>query len=481
MKFNTFISLNALIILGFSIAVVPVYLGLFYATNGLQNIAATDRTTNMHVFQQTKTLGLVLQKASEIERKARLFVLLSDPALRQPYERDSYESARTSFKQALAELLKLQIDRKIALLANELSEKENLIYEQIMHSESAENFKLPIDDAFMGFRETSGKLSKTHEANVEQTIENLRLNAEAFELDLMQKGFVLLLVSSVCVMILLTITSSSLRQLKQSIQGLTAGDLQIPIRIDGATDLHYMGERLNLLRTYLLAVITSKQQLLNSLVRAIEHPLSCLDSVCSSQQNSNLLPESTDGEPNGLTICVDALRKFYQQLMHYNQLQTGWVNEEKCYIDLEELIEIIIEQHREELKDKSIQINRFIKPLRIKGLFDPMMMLITQLLKNAIRDSPEQGEIRISVRKIGNRMELDIEDDGPGIASELREDVFAPFYRDKTDACGSHQGMGLAMVKECVILHQGTVEVLPPSPNHHGARVRVQIPLDIEA
>jgi len=38
------------------------------------------------VFEQTKAIRLVLQKTADIERKARLFVLLSDPALRQPYE-----------------------------------------------------------------------------------------------------------------------------------------------------------------------------------------------------------------------------------------------------------------------------------------------------------------------------------------------------------------------------------------------------------
>ena len=136
MKFKNILSLKSLIVLGFVIAVIPLFLAVMYAAFGMRETSALGRTINSQVFEQTKAIRLVLQKTGDIERKARLFVLLSDPALRQPYEQQSYESTRASFKQALSELLKLHVDNKIALLVNELSEKENLIYQQIIGSAS---------------------------------------------------------------------------------------------------------------------------------------------------------------------------------------------------------------------------------------------------------------------------------------------------------------------------------------------------------
>jgi len=86
MKFKNILSLKSLIVLGFVIAVIPLFLAVMYAAFGMRETSALGRTINYQVFEQTKAIRLVLQKTADIERKATLFVLLSDPALRQPYE-----------------------------------------------------------------------------------------------------------------------------------------------------------------------------------------------------------------------------------------------------------------------------------------------------------------------------------------------------------------------------------------------------------
>ena len=195
MKFKNILSLKSLIVLGFVIAVIPLFLAVMYAAFGMRETSALGRTINYQVFEQTKAIRLVLQKTADIERKATLFVLLSDPALRQPYEQQSYENTRASFKQALSELLKLRLDNKIALLVNELSEKENLIYQQIISSAKENNLKLPVDEAFQGLRESSYSLSRIFESHVDHEFNELRLQSLSLEHGLLIKGAVLLFIS----------------------------------------------------------------------------------------------------------------------------------------------------------------------------------------------------------------------------------------------------------------------------------------------
>lgn len=95
-KLQNFLSLKALIVVGFLIAILPLILGVKFATLAVRETSELGRTMNSEVFEQTKTIRQVLQKASDIERKAKLFVLLSDPSIRQPYELQSYESVRAS-------------------------------------------------------------------------------------------------------------------------------------------------------------------------------------------------------------------------------------------------------------------------------------------------------------------------------------------------------------------------------------------------
>ncbi|QPK65457.1 HAMP domain-containing histidine kinase [Methylomonas sp. LL1] len=486
MKFKNLLSLKSLIVLGFAVAVIPLFVGVIYAAFGLRETAALGRTINSQVFEQTKTIRLVLQKSSDIERKARLFVLLSDPALRQPYERESYESARASFKQALSDLLKLHVDNKIALLVNELSEKENLIYQQIIGSETEDSFKLPIDEAFQGLRESSNTLSREFENHVEHTFNELRQLSESLEQGLLIKGLVLLAMSCAFVLALLTVLSRSMRQLDSSIRRLGSNDLQEPIEVNGPADLRYLGDRLEWLRTHLIVLESSKQQLMQNLAREIEQPLQAIREASEHLTNPldqpELIPEA--GIVQQMGTGVDKLKLVSEQLLKYSQLHAAPAPHQKQAVDMKELLETVIESFQDSIQTKSIRIKKLLRPIRIDGIPEQLRGIFEQLLTNAIHYSPANGEIRIMLRDAGEHLELEIEDDGPGIESDQRIHVFEPFYRgNKTlaDQPGDNPGLGLAMVREYVTHHQGNIEFIDPRQDHQGARVRVQLPLDIEA
>ncbi|MCQ8128370.1 sensor histidine kinase [Methylomonas rivi] len=483
MKFKNLLSLKSLIVLGFATAVIPLFLGVLYAAYGLRETAALGRTINSQVFEQTKTIRLVLQKSSDIERKARLFVLLSDPALRQPYERESYESARASFKQSLGDLLKLRVDNKIALLVNELSEKENLIYQQIIGSETDHNFQLPIDEAFQGLRESSNVLSREFENHVEHTFNELRQLSESWEQGLLIKGAVLLLLSCGLVLALLNVLSGSMRQLDTAIRRLGSGELNEPIEVGGPADLRYLGERLEWLRTHLIALESSKLQLMQNLAREIEQPLQHIrhgaEQLATPIEQPALNAETDIAQQ--VEASVDKLQTVSEQLLQYSRLQSAQPAENMRVLNMHELLETSLESFENALKAKSIEVKKLIEPLQIEGMEEQCRGIVEQLLANAIQFSPTNGEIRITLRESGDYMELEIEDDGPGIAPDIRPHAFEPFYRAIPEEYPEHgeNRLGLAMAREYVTRHQGQIEFIDPRQDHAGARVRVRIPLNL--
>ena len=486
MNFKNLLSLKSLIVLGFVIAVIPLFLGVIYAAYGLRETAALGRTINSQVFEQTKTIRLVLQKSSDIERKARLFVLLSDPALRGPYERDSYEAARATFKQALNDLLKLHVDNKIALLVNELSEKESLIYQQIIGSESEDTVRLPLDEAFQGLRESSNTLSREFESHVEHTFNELRQLSESMEQGLLIKGAFLLLFSSAFVIALLAVLSRSMRQLDGSIRRLGSGELEEAIEVHGPADLRYLGERLEWLRKHLLTLETAKQQLMKNIAREIEQPLQAIRDGAQRLVNPD---DQSEQEPQPdvtrqLDDNVDKLKTVSEQLLRYSQIHAEQDPKQKQTIDMKALLESILDELQTPLQAKAIKVKKLIRPVHVDGVPEQLQDMVRHLLTNAIQYSPVEGEIRIMLRDAGEQMELEIEDDGPGIPTEERDQVFEPFYRGKSAASpegGDHSGLGLAMVREYANNHQGTVDIIDARQDHTGARLRVQLPLNLEA
>ena len=104
--------------------------------------------------------------------------------------------------------------------------------------------------------------------------------------------------------------------------------------------------------------------------------------------------------------------------------------------------------------------------------------MIDNLVENAIKYSPAQGEVVVELESSDDFAVLTVTDEGPGIPPALHSRVFDRFYRGPEQAqAGS--GLGLAIVKAAVLRHQGTV-ALEAGGSGHGLRVVVRLPRAVD-
>jgi len=108
---------------------------------------------------------------------------------------------------------------------------------------------------------------------------------------------------------------------------------------------------------------------------------------------------------------------------------------------------------------------------------DAWERIVSNLISNALKFTP-RGEVRVSTSLEGAQVRLTVEDTGIGIARDELAHVFSRFYRSPDQAARARAGagIGLALVRELVNLHQGTIEA--KSPRRRGTRMTVRIPLD---
>src|SRR5262249_53339589 len=109
---------------------------------------------------------------------------------------------------------------------------------------------------------------------------------------------------------------------------------------------------------------------------------------------------------------------------------------------------------------------------------EKIRVVFDNLLSNAVKFSPAGGTIAVSMRDDGDYLTIDVSDEGPGIAEADRPHIFEPFYQGRTHGSGPVKGtgLGLSIVKEYVVAHGGSVEVVAV-PSSRGAHLRVQLPL----
>ena len=113
-------------------------------------------------------------------------------------------------------------------------------------------------------------------------------------------------------------------------------------------------------------------------------------------------------------------------------------------------------------------------PVVVPGHPDSLAVLLRNLLDNAIKYSPAQGQVDVGLRQQGGTASLVVEDSGPGIPEAERARVLDRFYR-VPDAPARGSGLGLAIVKTIADQHGATL-LLGVSERLGGVRVEVRFP-----
>ena len=109
-------------------------------------------------------------------------------------------------------------------------------------------------------------------------------------------------------------------------------------------------------------------------------------------------------------------------------------------------------------------------------------VVLDNLLSNAIKFSPADGTITVNMHSNADSLDIDVIDEGAGVAAADRARVFEPYYQGRTQGSGPVKGtgLGLSIVREYVVAHGGSVEVVE-APRARGAHLRVRLPLKQEA
>jgi two-component system osmolarity sensor histidine kinase EnvZ len=155
----------------------------------------------------------------------------------------------------------------------------------------------------------------------------------------------------------------------------------------------------------------------------------------------------------------------------YLAFARGEGGEEPAETNLGELLSSVSAQARRQGGTIDLHVESTISvPLRPK--------IFRRCLANLINNAMRYAEhVSVKAGKRGDFVDITIDDDGPGIALEMREDVFKPFFRiDESRNLGTGGvGLGLTIARDVVRMHGGDIELVD-SPNG-GLRARIKLPL----
>jgi signal transduction histidine kinase/DNA-binding response OmpR family regulator len=174
---------------------------------------------------------------------------------------------------------------------------------------------------------------------------------------------------------------------------------------------------------------------------------------------------------------TDRLLELVNQFLDLSKLDSGAMHLRVLRGDIIQLVKVIAESFDSLAERKRIHYHVHYPEKSHWGYFDrdKLEKIVTNLLSNAFKYTPEGGTVAMRVDMDENRFRLSIEDSGPGIAQKELDQIFDRFYQvEAVENSGS--GIGLALVKELIDLYRGQISV--SSEPGRGSRFKISLAID---
>ena len=145
-------------------------------------------------------------------------------------------------------------------------------------------------------------------------------------------------------------------------------------------------------------------------------------------------------------------------------------------VSLEALLRELVEDCTLEAEARGVAlVLRADQPVVVPGDPELIRRAVENALRNAIRHAPEESPVEITLERIGGTARIAVRDHGPGVRDDQLLDLFRPFFRaenDRNRASGGI-GLGLAIARRAVELHQGTIAA---ANAHPGLIITIELP-----
>ena len=228
-------------------------------------------------------------------------------------------------------------------------------------------------------------------------------------------------------------------------------------RPSGALEIRQAGFEFEKMRKRIIRHLNQRSEMLSGISHDLRTPLTRIKLQLSFIKDKEISKKLSDD--------VEEMEKMLNEYLQFASSRSAEITET---FDLSELLKTTIMKY--EKKEITTDIS---KEVFLDGRKNLMQRCFSNLIDNAIKYS---ANVYISLRKLNNNILITIDDDGPGIPENERENVFKPFYKiDKSRGDSkSSVGLGLSIASDIVKSHGGNIK-LETSPTN-GLRIKVILP-----
>lgn len=465
------LSFRPLLILVFLLIVLPLCGTLMHALFTLNKLAAESKETARSAIHLTETAQRLSERTVAMERGARQYLILADPAFEELYAEAASDAQ--GLLNGLEKALPATSPEVFADWRRETEAAQAIVRR---HAASDVGDATEIGQIFGRLSAINMRLAEDSKTEVERR-NQLLLD----DLEQRQRVLSVMVIVTMALAVALAIAfglwlSRSLSQIGSAIGRLGDNRFDQPISAEGPADLRALAEQLDWLRLRLAGLENDKARFLRHVSHELKTPLAAL-SEGVALLNEGVVGTLTAQQQEIVRILrqnTQALQTQIEDLLRYNAAAFDGQHLQRTPVELEKLLQQVIDTQRLQWQAGGLQVTVEGGPQHVLADVDKLTVALSNLLSNAIRFSDAGARIRFLLSRENGRVRLDCIDEGPGVDAADRTRIFEPFYQGKNQPIGPRRGsgIGLSIVREYIEAHQGSVQLLD---SERGAHFRIEL------
>jgi two-component system sensor histidine kinase GlrK len=466
-------SLNGFLLLGLAILAGPLLLTILHAAVQMRRLSNTSQQLVVDSVQTTRLSQEMYAQIALLERSARLYQVLGEPAVLAAYrEHDGRVSAViASLRQRLRNTgARAQLQR--------LGDAQTRIRSLLLGGRSTEASAAELGQSFVLLGDLANGVAALNNQQIDADVGALQSRTDKAQRELFLESTLLLPLVLIVILLFALRLSRPLRQIDRAIGELGRGNFSHGVQVKGPVDLERLGNQLEWLRNRLLDLAQERNRFLRHMSHELKTPLANI------REGTELLMDGAVGELDPGQREVTAilrdngikLQRLIENLLSFSAWQSNSTGLEVSEFRLRPVVKQVLENQQLTLVSQRVRLDVQVEDVTLAADRVKIRLILENLLSNAIKYSPRGGIIYLHADENGEELMLEVADSGPGIPLEDRARIFDAFYTGR--AAGGHvrgTGIGLSVVNEFVNVHGGTVEIV--DGEYPGAHFRIRLPL----
>ena len=279
-----------------------------------------------------------------------------------------------------------------------------------------------------------------------------------------------------CVQFLARGMTSPLREMASATRAMAQGDYERRVTATSRDEVGDLARAFNAMASDLADVERQRRDLVANVSHELRTPISALQALLE-----NMADGVEEPDPAALQAALDQthrLGRLVTQLLDLSRWEADTVQLDRTAFRVQELLEQTAQEcSRSGVGQHPVLVSTRPPDLEVTADRERVRQVLTNLVENAIRHSPEGAAVSLDAADQGGRgVRILVEDRGPGIPADELERVFERFYRaDSSRAANTGEaGLGLAISRWIVDAHGGSIRAEARRPS--GCRMVVELP-----